>query len=89
VWQGSQQQPEAKLNLYRSKMHQAHWFAHSPEIGWVMFPATRNGWAKRQAVREIEITGLFELPLRMAFNTGMPGSPCFANRLMAGMREAA
>jgi hypothetical protein len=62
------------MKLYRSAKHQVQWFAFAPEIGWVMFPAEVGGWQRRQPARGIDPLYLRELPLQMAFNTGIPSS---------------
>ena len=43
-----------------------------------MFPAEVNGWARRQPAREFDPTEMCEVPLRMGFNTGIPGAPQLA-----------
>jgi hypothetical protein len=63
------------MKLYQSAKHQAQWFAFGPEVGWVMFPAEIGGWARRQTARGIDPLYLREVPLRMGFNTGIPGAP--------------
>jgi len=63
------------MRLYRSTKDLTRWFAFGPVAGWVMFPAEIDGWQKRQPVRGINRLTLREVPLRMGFNTGIPGSP--------------
>jgi len=41
----------------------------------VSFPAEVNGWRKRQPVVGIDRLTLNQIPLRMGFNTGIPGAP--------------
>jgi len=65
------------MKLYRSGTHFRQWFAFGPEIGWVTFPAEVGGWEKRQPISGIDKFDLSELPLRMGFNTGIPGAPTF------------
>ena len=73
------------MKLFRSAMYSAHWFAFSPKTGWVMFPAEADGWQKRQPARGIDPLDMQEVPLRMGFNTGIPGAPM----LSVGASEAA
>jgi hypothetical protein len=63
-----------ELKLYRSTKD-THWFAFGPKTGWVIFPAEVGGWQKRQRASGIDSTDMQEVPLRMAFNTGIPGAP--------------
>lgn len=53
----------------------SHWFAIDPEIGWVMFPAEFSGCQKRKPALVIDPQYMREVPLRMGFNTGVPGGP--------------
>lgn len=62
------------MKLYRSNNYSARWFAHSEATGWVMFPAEIAGWGKREPARGIDPLYFREVPLRMGFNTGIPGS---------------
>ena len=43
-----------------------------------MFPAEVGGWQKRQPVSGMDPLDLREVPLRMGFNTGIPGAPISA-----------
>jgi hypothetical protein len=63
------------MKLHRSKIYASRWFAFSPETGWVMFPAERNGWRRRQPARGFDPIDVREVPIRLGFNTGLPGSP--------------
>jgi hypothetical protein len=40
-----------------------------------MFPAELDGWKKRKPARVLDPLELREVPLRMGFNTGIPGAP--------------
>ena len=40
-----------------------------------MFPAEFAGWQKRQPALVFDPTDMREVPLRMGFNTGIPGAP--------------
>jgi hypothetical protein len=57
--------------LYRSAIHFHHWVAYSPVTGWTMFPARANGWSSRQPARGIDPMYLREVPVRLAFGTGL------------------
>jgi hypothetical protein len=59
------------IKLYRSTIHSTHWVAYSPATGWTMFPARQNGWYNRQPARGLDPMHLREVPLRLAFNTGL------------------
>ena len=48
-----------------------------------MFPAEVGGWQKRQPVSGIDPLDLREVPLRMGFNTGIPGAPMSAAGVLA------
>jgi hypothetical protein len=63
------------MKLYRSSNHATRWFAFGLDTGWVMFPAEANGWSKREAARGVDPIHLREVPLRLGFNTGIPGAP--------------
>jgi hypothetical protein len=39
-----------------------------------MFPAQREGWHDRRPAHGIDPLHLREVPLRLAFNTGLPGT---------------
>ena len=67
------------LSLYRSATHPLHWFAYTLASGWVVFPARQNGWEERRAARGLDPLHLRQVPLRMAFGTGLleeAGSAC-------------
>jgi len=63
------------MKLYRSHKYPTQWIAFSVETGWVTFPAELAGWRKRQPARGIDPIDIREVPLRMGFNTGIPGAP--------------
>ena len=63
-----------ELKLYRS-VKDIRWFAFGSADGWQSFPAEVGGWTKRQCAREIDPIDMREVPLRMGFNTGIPGAP--------------
>lgn len=63
------------MKLYRSTIDVTRWFVSGPATGWVTFPAEINGWRKRQPVLTVNRFDLREVPLRMGFNTGLPGAP--------------
>ncbi len=58
-------------NLYRSAAHYQHWIAYKEGLGWVMFPAKENGWELRRPARGVDPMHLREVPVRLAFNTGL------------------
>jgi hypothetical protein len=60
------------LRLYRSTRDLQHWFVCDRSARWVRFPARINGWADRQAIRNIYGLDLREVPLWMSFDTGLP-----------------
>jgi len=60
------------VKLYRSAVHPQHWIAYGDDIGWVMFPAKVGGWNERRAATGLHPKYLFPIPLRLAFNTGLP-----------------
>ena len=60
------------FKLYRSAVHGNSWIAYSRDTGWIMFPAREGGWQERRPARGIDPVHLREVPVRMAFNTGMP-----------------
>ena len=62
------------IKLYRSSIHLDHWVAYSPATGWTMFPARPDGWNARRPAHGIDPLHLREVPLRLAFNTGLPGT---------------
>ncbi|MGP8245758.1 MAG: hypothetical protein ACLQVN_14725 [Bryobacteraceae bacterium] len=65
--------------LYRSKTHLQHWFAYTPATGWVIFPAKENGWENRREVKSLDPLHLSEIPLWMAFGTGLSAAAGSAN----------
>jgi hypothetical protein len=77
------------MRLYRSSKHLTLWIAFSRETGWVMFPAERNGWGKRQPARGIDPIDIREVPVRLGFNTGLPGAPHVSNAVEETFPEAA
>jgi len=82
------------MQLYRSISDPTRWFAFGPETGWVAFPPEFNGWEERKPVAGISPDTLREVPLRMGFNTGIPGAPWRSAEVRASapparLREAA
>jgi len=51
------------------------WFAYHPKMGWMTFPAEIDGWRRRAPVIGVEPSDLRRVPLRLGFNTGLPGAP--------------
>jgi hypothetical protein len=77
------------MKLFRSAKYETCWFAFSPEIGWVMFPAEVGGWQKRRPARGLDPLDVREVPLRLGFNTGIPGPPESASSTAPLRRVAA
>ena len=79
------------IKLYRSTNDQTYWFAFGPKIGWVMFPPEVDGWQTRQPARITDLNDLCQVPLSMAFNTGIPGASMrrIRLRICAGRRRHA
>ena len=63
------------MKLYRNRNYPNRWYAYSNSTGWVMFPAEINGWEKRQPARGIDPIYLRQVPVQLAFDAGIPGSP--------------
>jgi hypothetical protein len=59
------------VQLYRSTSDLQHWFVCIPETGWVRFPAKVNGWSERRMVTILSPHHLNQVPLWLAFNTGL------------------
>ncbi len=74
------------MKLYRSRNYPTQWFANGPNVGWVMFPAEANGWEKRSPARGLDPVDVREVPLRLGFNTGIPGA---SGGSLVQLREAA
>ena len=70
----------SELKLYRS-VKDILWFSFDPETGWVMFPAAIGGWHRRRPASGVDPTDMREVPLRMGFNTGIPGAPMSSDLL--------
>ena len=69
------------MKLFRSAKHETRWFAFCPEVGWVTFPAEVDGWKKRQPARGIDSLDVREVPVRLGFNTGIPGATMSAGSI--------
>lgn len=59
------------LKLYRSAQHEGAWIAYSSETGWVVFPATADGWEKRKPCRGLDPVHLRQVPASLAAETGL------------------
>ena len=46
--------------------------------GWFTFPSEIGGWTRRKHVGPVIRVDMHEVPLRMGFNTGIPGAPMSA-----------
>jgi hypothetical protein len=62
------------MKLYQSREHQGKWIAWSEETGWVVFPATVNGWVQRKPGRGLDPMHLRQVPAHLAAGTGI-GAP--------------
>lgn len=72
------------MKLYRNNNYPTRWYAFAEGIGWVMFPAEAGGWAKHEPARGIDPIQFREMPLRLAYNTGVPGAPSVIDDHRAG-----
>jgi hypothetical protein len=61
--------------LYRSPRDLYHWFVYLDSMEWMVFPARIGGWADRRPLRSLSGLDLQEVPLRLAFCTGLTDSP--------------
>jgi len=61
------------MKLYRSAVHPDQWLAYGKEIGWVVFPASENGWEARRPARGIDPVHLREVPLALAASASCVG----------------
>lgn len=59
------------VKLYKSSVHPRHLVAYIQGTGWMMFPATENGWEERQPARGLDPLYLREVPLQLASHTGL------------------
>jgi hypothetical protein len=59
------------IRLFRSPAHLNHWIVWSDRTGWLIFPATFNGWQERQLYPGVNPARLQSVPLWMGFNTGL------------------
>jgi hypothetical protein len=57
--------------LYRSSLYPQHWLVWNESGDWNQFPAKINGWGERRAVNGVDRRHLRQVPLRMAFRTGL------------------
>lgn len=57
--------------LYRSPRDFRHWFVYDAVMGWMMFPARIDGWLDRRPLSSLQGLDLLEVPLRLAFGTGL------------------
>ena len=62
------------MKLHRNAKYSSRWFALSPAVGWIVFPAELDGWEKREAAGSIDLLDMQEVPLSMGLNTGIPGA---------------
>lgn len=57
--------------LYRSPQEPQHWLVWMEGLGWMRFPARLDGWSDRCPMLSVPRYGLCEVPIRLAFNTGL------------------
>jgi hypothetical protein len=57
--------------LYRSSRDLDHWFVYDGAMGWMTFPARIAGWVDRHPLRALQGLDLHEVPLWLAFHTGL------------------
>ncbi len=67
---GVSDQATALPRLYRSPVEPMHWVIWTGD-GWFRFPAKLDGWAERCAATDVARQQLHDVPLLMAFNTGL------------------
>lgn len=72
--------PECSVKLYRNSDDPLHWTVYVPEHGWYRFPAAENGWDRRSSDVRLNPTRLNEVPLWLAFNTGLPATKAARTR---------
>jgi hypothetical protein len=66
------------MKLYRSRKYPKVWIAYSPATGWVKFPMDAEGWEKREPARGLDPIDIREVPISLAFATGIPGDLDFS-----------
>jgi hypothetical protein len=59
------------VKLYRNSSDLSHWTVYLPDTGWVCFPAAESGWDRRHPAAAVDPRHLQEVPLWLAFNTGL------------------
>jgi hypothetical protein len=59
------------IRLYRSPSHLNHWIVCSDRGGWQIFPAKFHGWEERKPLPGANAAKFHQVPLWMAFNTGL------------------
>jgi hypothetical protein len=62
---------EAAVKLYRNAADLQHWTVYLPESGWFCFPAAARGWDRRVPAANLDPIQLQEVPVWLAFNTGL------------------
>jgi hypothetical protein len=60
------------IKLYRSALHQGQWIAQIEGSGWIIFPASPNGWEERQPARGLDPMHLRQVPVELAESAGIP-----------------
>lgn len=59
------------MKLYRDPADLQHWIAYLPESGWFRFPASPEGWDRRLPAARLDPIHLQEVPVWLAFHTGL------------------
>ena len=59
------------MKLFRNAMDLDHWYVPGRGRRWLRFPAKMNGWLERRPVPRKDAMELHEVPLWLAFNTGL------------------
>ena len=61
--------------LFACRDFPQHWITWTPSLGWVVFPAERDGWQRLQPAPRFDPLSVHRINSRQAFNTGFPGAP--------------
>ena len=70
------------IRLYRDGQRPKTWVAHT-DAGWVVFPATENGWERRTTARGLDPLFLREVPLQNGLAAGVPQPGVLQDELLA------
>jgi hypothetical protein len=67
--------PRSAPELFASRDFPQQWIAWMPTLGWVVFPAIRDGWQRLQPAPPFDPLTINRINSEQAFNTGFPGAP--------------